>query len=149
MSILATLSYPWQETISFLNINQKWSQATGFTSRSKFGAVPIWPDILGLGPGRVLLVKQFDISSSGKLPSLGAQPLPGAGPPPGSGPLLPKALLLLRAVEKPLPVVAAANSIASMMLLWHFGPCEGPRRIGLSAALCCSQRKKNQTNKWQ
>lgn len=69
MSILATLSYPWQETISFLNINQKWSQAADFTSRSKFGAVQIRPDILGLGRGRVLLVKEFDISSSGKFPS--------------------------------------------------------------------------------
>lgn len=101
MSILVTLSYPWQETISFLNINQNWSQATDFTSRSKFGAVQIWPDILGLGPGLILLRRQFDISSSGKLPSLGTQLLPSAGSPPGSSPSLPKALPLVQGFQKP------------------------------------------------
>lgn len=114
MSVLVILSYPWQETISFLNINQKWSQATDFTSRSKFGSVQIWPDILGLGPGLTLLRKQFDISSSGKLPSPGAQTLPGAEPPPGSGPSLPKALPLVRVFQKPPPVITAANSIAAV-----------------------------------
>lgn len=96
MSILVILSYPWQETISFLNINQKWSQATDFTSRSKFGAVQIWPDILGLGPGLTFLRKQFDISSSGKLPSR----VHSAEPPPRSVPSLPKALLLVRVFQK-------------------------------------------------
>lgn len=81
LPFLQHLATHGKETISFLNINQKWSQGTDFASRSKFGAVQIRPDILGLGPGRVLLVKQFDICSSGKLPSLGAQPLPAQGHP--------------------------------------------------------------------
>lgn len=47
------------------------------------------------------------------LPGLTASPR--AGPAPGSGPLLPKALLLLWLVQKPLPVVTAANSIPAVM----------------------------------
>jgi len=137
MSILVMLSYPWQETISFLNINQQWSQATDFTSRSKFGAVRIWPDVLGLGPGLALLRKQLDISSSGKLPSPGAQLLPGPEPPHGSGPSLPKALPLFLFFQKPPLLITAANSIAAVMATRL--PC-------CCYDILCPARAKTQTN---
>lgn len=38
-----------------------------------------WPDILGVGPRLTLLTRQFDISSSGKLPSP-EQTTPGVWP---------------------------------------------------------------------
>lgn len=118
MSVLVILSYPWQETISFLNINQKWSQATDFTSRSKFGAVQIWPDVLGLGPGLTLPTKQFDISSSGKLSS------PVQSHPQGPAPCCPK-LPSWSGFSKSTRLVCRYCSCGdghapSIMRLWHF-----------------------------
>lgn len=143
MSVLVILSYPWQETISFLNINQKWSQATDFTSRSKFGAVQIWPDILGLGPGLTLLRKQFDISSSGKLPSPGAHPrglaLRCRKLSRWSGFFKSPRLSLLQLIQL---LQWRARAFHDAAVTFGFLRALKPRRIGCSAALCCSCRGK-------
>lgn len=144
MSVLVILSYPWQETISFLNINQKWSQATDFTSRSKFGAVQIWPDILGLGPGLTLPTKQFDISSYGKLSS------PVQSHPQGPAPCCPK-LPSWSGFSKSTRLLCQLRgrtcSFRDAALAFFFLPLPKRSRVVLSAVRCSPRGKDLQGGK--